>query len=229
MSDIITQLYLNIDKFNYLNSNLNISKDDIKMLNRSWNDLKYKPTAFLVLTFLVSRNRLKLWNYIKSRVRGDRIVSSTDYKANFAPAVERPQVSTSNHDITLENLNSRIELTNISSRVSKQRREKVEEEKTFLPRRNPTFSEEYFKNAGAYTKNVKDMRLKNTLVNFLRTDRESFINRSEKYLMKTKLIYVPFVMVLMLYFSDFAITSLGLYFKYQPLVDQYYLTNIKLI
>jgi hypothetical protein len=229
MSDVITQLYLGIDRFSYLGNELKISKDDIRVLNKSWNDLKYKPGLFLIFTIAISRNRLLLWNLIKFKIRGDRVaLSSADYKSNFAPVIERSTQSTVNpNNVAFENTYSSVELTGTSSRVSRRRREKVEDEKVTLPRRNPTFSEEYFKNAGTITKNVKDMRLRNTLVSWLRTDRVSFINRSEKYFMKTRLIYFPFILVFMLYFSDFMITSLGLYFKYQPLVDQYYLNNIK--
>jgi hypothetical protein len=226
MSDIITKLYLNIDRFNYQGGDINISKDDIEMLNTAWWSLKYKPAIFLLGSILISRNRTRLWNYIKDTTRGERVITATsDYKANFAPVIEKPfRVDTNN---TIEQTYSKIELINTSSRKSRRSREKLEEEKVVLPRRNPTFSEEYFKNSNVLTKNVKEMRLKNTLIRLFKTDRESFINRSERYFMKTKMIYIPFIIVFMIYFYDFSVISLGLYLKYQPLIDQYYLTNFK--
>jgi hypothetical protein len=113
----------------------------------------------------------------------------------------------------IDNINSRVELSNINSKVLKSRKEAGNEEKVYLPRRNPTFSEEYFKNSSNYTKNVKEMKLKNATTKMFKIDRNTFIENSEKYLMKTKLIYLPFLMVFMIYFYDYTITALGVYLK----------------
>ena len=96
-----------------------------------------------------------------------------------------------------------------------------------LPRKEPTFREDFF--TFGKTSRMKVGRLL-YFKQFLNKNinKESMNNRALGFLLNTKLVYLPFVIFTFITIFDFCYTSFGLYMKYQPLVDAYFIYNEQL-
>lgn len=96
-----------------------------------------------------------------------------------------------------------------------------EEEVLNIPRKEPMFREEFF-SFGKSTK-AKSSRLlffKKYLNR--KVDSKNFNAKALDYLVNSKFVYVPFFIFTFLTLFDFGYTTLGLYLKYQPLIDTYF-------
>ena len=76
MSEIYTNIWVNIDKFNYLDPNkLRVAKRDVQVLERTRNNFFIKPGLCLMLTMLYSRYRNRIWGATKNYFLGSRVNS----------------------------------------------------------------------------------------------------------------------------------------------------------
>ena len=107
-------------------------------------------------------------------------------------------------------------------------RRRIEEESNNAPteqmnlsRVEPTYSQEYLGFLKKYGTNVKKFAFFKKYAASI-TGKEKVLHTGENFLLNTKLIYLPFLAILIFSTYDLALTYIGIYFKYQPLIDEYY-------
>jgi len=236
MTDILSKLWLNIDNFNYKRIDLitNISQDDIDILNHANKIFLMKPTLFLMATILFSRNRAKIWNKLREFLYKDRVIPQNIVKeksSDKSPLTNNAEINLNKTTADTkfiyirENSNSDYENRTIKlgkwKRFSKRNHQSDESNDIIITRQEPTFSEEYLGFISNQKKNIHKLSgFKIYLKKFLR-NKNFVMNKGENFLMNTKLIYLPFVIILLLSAYELLLTYVGLYFKYQPLIDEY--------
>jgi hypothetical protein len=236
MTDILTKLWINIDNFNYKRIDLvsNITEDDIEILHQTHKKFLMKPTLFLVATIAFSRNRTKLWIKLREFLYKDRVFPENLIKE--AASIQNPKIkpaeinpmNTANQTkfvYVRENSNSENEGSTIKlrtwKRFSKRNRQTDEEQEIKITRQEPTFSEEYLGFISNHKKNVH--KLSGFKILLKKFGNKNFVmNNGENFLLNTKFVYLPFIIILLLSIYELLFTYVGLYFKYQPLIDEYY-------
>jgi len=121
---------------------------------------------------------------------------------------------------------------NISpSRKLKSRRNQNENETNndsiTLIRKEPTFREDFFTFGKSSRMKVGKLLYFKKFLN-VKIQKESVNNRALGFLLNTRLVYLPFVIFTLITIFDFGYTSLGLYLKYQPLIDAYFNYSMEL-
>jgi hypothetical protein len=218
MSEILTNLWITIDSFTYPEE-IKINNRDIFMFNKAKRDFIIKPLSILLITALISRNRVQIYNKLKNYLLRGRTFQTVPKKD-----IEKLKSTTqklNNYENIFQDSITVTGSRKLSSR--KERLNKVEDEEMKVPLKPPTFSEEY----GGFMRKHKEKvhRLSFLKKYFKRGNREDITNKAEHFLLNTKLIYLPFVLILLIYGYDLGLTYLALYLKYQPVVDQYYKYN----
>ncbi len=234
MTEAITQLWVNIDKFNYIDRDrLKISKYDVENLKVARKNLLLKPGLCLIATLIFSRYRTKLWSFTKQYFIGNR-GSANRYKPSELQAEFNSVNKSKSEEVIIEYKNSdrfsdidesnRVAISN-SRKLSSRKRiltgEFSKDEIVNIPRVEPTYSQEYLGFLNKYGESVRKFAFFKSYTNSI-TGKEKVLESGETFLMKTKLIYIPFVILLIFALYDLGYTYVGVYFKYQPLIDEYY-------
>ena len=226
MVDILANIWLNIDSFSYPKL-YNIDARDLETLNTVRFNIIFYPTTTFLICFGLSRNREKIFNLVKKHF--------LNREKNFKLDLENYKMK----DITKEELS--IETINISKKKINMFSTKGDDISIFEPRKvvnnrvpyqpqvikDPKrnvdmFTEEYAGWLKSYKNSAKEglspfrMMFKNRLDN-----KEKLSVRINKFLFTTKLIYLPFLIMLIVCFKDLYMTYFGFYCKYQPLIDRY--------
>ena len=241
MSDILTNLYINIDNLNYLENPRGIDYNDINLLNTKRRQTLIVPSLCLLSTLLISRFRPKLWSYTKNYFignRGRQILPETEnitqVKTNVKEALsvksDKPVVTNkSNQPVFEEVYYESVPIKIQGSRNLKLKKSEVSSDKTVnLPRKEPSIATEYLSFTKNYnpSENSPENKLKIaknlSILSKMFGNSDSFKNKAEDRMLNTKFIYIPFMIVLFSYLYDLAYTYFGLYFKYQPLINEYY-------
>lgn len=223
MSDILTNLWLNIDRFSYKDTNyLKITQDDVRILDKVTRRMIYLPTMTFLMIYALKKYRANLSKSFKRIFLGDKKLTRTLSDIKVTPKEDVPV--TPKEKIVFEyNTHSEINdhnatrLTILESRKISSRKDKynpVTINETF---KSPTTRELYFANS---TRNFKE-----SLHKKFKTPSKFMIERfikAKDYLSRTKLIYFPVFIVFVVCLVDVVVAYIGLYFKYQPLVDEYY-------
>lgn len=235
MADILTQLWLNIDSFNYLNPSIvRTSNDDAQLYIKTKRKFWINTSLFLGATFLFSKYRPNLWMRCKNHFLGDRIHKLNAIKEQ--DRLEKTLINDPTQKIKIEYKTSNEDfdgpqnLNLMHSRKLRTRNKNVVddivEDTVKIPLQNPTFSEEYFGFMKKYRKNVSQLSVYNKFFHNIFNKKE--VNeKGENFIMNTKFIYLPFLIFLIFSLYDLAVTYIALYFKYQPIVDEYYRQNKK--
>lgn len=236
MSEILTNLWLNIDNLSYMEKDrVQISQDDIELLAKARRNLIVQPGICLLLTIGFSRYRHKLWRTTKNYFLGDRTMKRKlkvvdniggDKASSFKSAATDTPIS---EEVKIEyrysNSNNYEDSNKIalsqSRKLSARRKSSQNEEFMNISRIEPTVSEEHLSFTHKYINSVRRFALLKKLVNKY-TKKDSVYHRGENFLLGSKLIYLPFIILLFLSFYDLILTYAGLYIKYQPLIDEYY-------
>jgi hypothetical protein len=235
MTEILTKLWINIDNFNYkrIDHITNISQDDLEILNHANRKFLIKPTLCLMVTILFSKNRVKLWNRFREFLYKDRVIPQNFVKETStakSSLINNAEINLNNNTketkfvYVRENSHSEFESRTIKlgkwKRFSKRNQPSDETNEIIMTRQEPTFSEEYL---GFISNQKKNIHKLSGFKIFLKKFRnKNFVmNKGENFLMNTKLIYLPFVIILLLSAYELLFTYVGLYFKYQPLIDEY--------
>jgi hypothetical protein len=237
MTEAITQLWLNIDKFNYMDrERLRISKYDVESLKVARKNLILKPGLCLIVTMIFSRYRTKLWSFTKNYFIGNRS-NINKYKISDIKTTQSDLNSIKNsktEEVIIQYRNpdmysdidesNKVAISNsrkVSSRRKKLNGENSKDDIVNIPREEPTYSQEYLSFLNKYGSNVRKFAIFKSYTNNI-TGKEKILESGETFLMKTKLIYIPFLILLIFALYDLGYTYVGIYFKYQPLIDEYY-------
>lgn len=243
MTDIINKLWVNIDNFNYKRIDLvsNISQDDIDRLHKTNKNFLMKPTIFLIATLTISKYRSKLWNKLKEFLYKDRVFPIKEISKeneSLSKLSNSPSHFVSNtsqpNEIKFvyvkDNANTYSEESTIKLRTlrrfSKRNKNQEEDDIITITRQEPTVSEEYLGFISNHKKSVHKLSSFKSLMKKF-ADKNVVYIKGESFVLKSKLVYLPFVIVLLLSLYELMITYGALYFKYQPLVDEYYNQQIK--
>jgi hypothetical protein len=237
MTELLTNLWMNLDNFNYMKKEIvKVSDNDVEMLRKSRRNAILKPTVCLMLTLMFSRYRGKLWNKLRETLLGDRLVLNqlkkeeemklnvinAEMKNHQKPAEIKIEYKQNSYSVDEEN---KIAISKSRRLYSRRKKNQEEIENTTntvkLTRTEPTVSEEYLHFLPRYKKNVmKISAYKKFFQKY--TGKEDVYNKGEKFILNSRLIYLPFLFVLFISIYDLGLTYIALYFKYQPLVDEYY-------
>jgi hypothetical protein len=230
MVDILGNIWLTIDNFSYPKL-YNIDNRDLDMLRKAKFNLIFYPSITFVICFGVSRNRQRLFTIIKKHF--------LNRDKNFKLELENFKMkNTPKEEITTQSATIQTEIQE-TIQYSSQRN--ISEIHIFQPRRvidkrdpfkteivkdtknTEPFSEEFGGWLKQYKRSMKQgfspfkMKFKKRLDN-----KEELSVRINKFLYTTKLIYLPFLLMLIVCLKEFGITYFGLYCKYQPLIDRYF-------
>ena len=96
-----------------------------------------------------------------------------------------------------------------------------------LPRKEPTFREDFFTFGKSSRMKVGRLLYFKQFLN-KKITKDSMNNRALGFLLNTKVVYLPFVIFSLITLFDFGYTSFGLYLKYQPLIDAYFIYHEQL-
>jgi hypothetical protein len=231
MSDILASLWMSIDKFNYQDiDKLTITNYDVNNLIISRRNFVLKPGMCLLVTMIFSRYRSRLWSFAKDYFLGNRrainIYKSKGEVTNSNMSDKEEVLIEYKNEQTFGDVDESNKFALSNARKLNQRRAKNEVEFMRITREEPTYSKEYLGFLSRYGQNVKKF-------NFFKkyTDRftaqEKVLHSGENFLMKTKLIYLPFLLILIFSTYDLVVNYVGFYFKYQPLIDEFYSQKIK--
>jgi hypothetical protein len=222
MSDILIKLWMNIDNFNYKRVDMmTVDEEDMERLNKSHRRFLFRPITCLVISFIISRSRNKMWARLKEFLYKDRVYNVPKEKPVLRESgkLEAPKV-----EFTLKSEAERNLEKNSFMALRKKRKFSIEEEITSNMRIEPTVSEEYLKFIPQYKSNIRKLSFFKKY--FKKLTDKNIVNKGENFILTTKLIYIPFIIVLFLSTYELAVTYLGLYLKYQPLIDEYFQQNI---
>lgn len=233
MNDNLALLWLNIDNFNYKDRNkLAIHKNDVESLRVARRNFLLKPGMCLIFTMIFGKYRNRIWSSTKRYFIGERRKDNIYKQVNTAEHAKESVVieyrkNENNFDFDESN---KIALNNSRSlRSSRKKNENAENTTNInLTRTEPTFNEEYLGFMNKYRSNIHKLGMFKKYSSKL-TGKETILNNGENFLLKTKLIYIPFIVFLLLSLYDLTYTYIGCYFKYQPLVDEYYDYKMKKI
>ncbi len=230
MVDILANIWLTIDNFSYPKL-YNIDTRDLDMLKKAKYNLMFYPSFTFVVCLGISRNRQRLFTIIKKHY--------LNREKNFKLEMENFKMkNTHKEEISTQSANIQSE---IQETIQYNTQRNISEIHMFQPRRTidkkdpfkteiikdtkntEPFSEEYGSWIKMYKRGIKQgfspfkMKFKKRLDN-----KEELSVRINKFLCTTKLIYLPFLVMLIVCLKEFGITYFGLYCKYQPLIDRYY-------
>jgi hypothetical protein len=229
MSDILTYLWLNIDRFSYMDkSKFNINKNDIELLQMTRRNMIIKPGTCLLLTMILSKNRMKIWSKFKNYFVRNRVKKNLDANTITQNTVNisepPPKIKIEYIDQNYDEVN-KILLSSSRKLSSRKKNDSIPTDDTMnLPRTEPTFGEMYLSSFVKYKDHVRKFA---KFKKFTNSNKEYVHNRGQIFLNKTRLIYLPFFIILFLSFYDLVMTYAALYLKYQPLIDEYYEKNNK--
>ena len=225
MAEILTRIWSNIDKFNYKDVNtVKISQEDINIFKKSQKNLIMKPALFFFITFVFSRNRLRIWNSIKKYFMGYRL----ELNKKLRNIEKLENISENEKTIKFEYKNQEIPETEyyrvpiITSRIVRTKGGKNEKkEETILIKNTKSFSDDHMISSSVYKEKANKLsEIKNYLPDYLKQKKS--IVKLEHFLLNTKLVYLPFIFILLYFIYDFSLTNLALYLKLQPIADEYY-------
>jgi len=235
MSDILTNLYINIDKFSYTDPVLRLDYNDIELLTSKRKQAVIIPSLFFISTFMFSRSRPKLWAYTKNYFLGNRTriqeeaipIIKKEISEVTADKIAKPS-AVSAHSTIVNPKYEEVYYKNLEIKITGSRNLKLKKGETKqsddsynLPRKEPSIAKEYLSFTSNYMPKGDQLSMMKKFTKKLGNS-DSFKNNAEERLLNTKLIYIPFFLVLISYIYDLAFTYFGLYFKYQPLVNEYY-------
>ncbi len=224
-------IWVNIERFNYLDkTKTRITKEDIYSMKKARKKVLVNSGVCFILTFAFSKYRHRMWvglkkYFVKSKIQGNiykldenNLFLNNNINKNPEITVEyKDRYNSHEHD------DSNKLAINSSRRLSSKRNKQILTEEisineTFKP---PTYREEYLSSLNRIVPRIQKLIFLKKYSSKL-TDQNKILKSGENFLLKTKLIYLPFLIILFMTLYELAITYLALYIKYQPLVDEYY-------
>lgn len=234
MSEILTNIWINIQTFNYLNQdNLAIQNSDIEILKNCRQNFMVKPSLFFILTALLGRYRNTLWvsfkkYFVKNKISGN-IYKENKNNLDKDPSLQKTQeIRFERKEINLESNTddyNRVAIS-MSRKISSRRNKDQLQDLKINDFQNPTYREEYLSFFSRFMPKVKRLIYLKKISSKI-SNQDKVLKNGENYILKSKFIYFPFLIIFIYYLYDLLISYAALYIKFQPLIDEYYEQSLK--